>query len=149
MDQESPELFMEDIEKIAHQNIPLLCANPDRFAHEGNPPRLVVRQGLIAELAKAKGADVYFIGKPFPLVYEKALDLFSRKVSKDKILMVGDTPETDIRGARTIGLSTALVIKTGVIKERIGEENALHFIQQLSELEQPHHLIERFSIDAI
>ncbi len=116
-DQEDAEGFLEKIRAVAAKGIPVLCSNPDRFAHEGLPPRLVVRQGTIAHLFQVQGAPVHFIGKPYPTVYEKALQQFL--VNPREILMIGDTPETDIRGARQMGMGSALVTETGIMKERI------------------------------
>lgn len=149
VDQESPERFLKDIGEMATKGIPVLCANPDRFAHEGFPSRLVIRQGTIAHLLEAQGASVYFIGKPFSLAYEEALRLFSANVLPEKILMIGDTPETDIRGARQIGMATALVTETGVMKERIKEKNAQLIISQLPTSDQPHYVIESFAIHGL
>ncbi|MBS3903955.1 MAG: HAD hydrolase-like protein [Simkania sp.] len=99
IDQENPEVFLKEVRNIAAKRIPILCANPDRFAHEGMPPRPVVRQGMIAHMLESHGAPVYFIGKPFQTVYEKALKRFPSSIQPKDILMIGDTPETDIRGA--------------------------------------------------
>lgn len=145
-DQESPENFFKEIDKIRGKNIPVLCANPDRFAHEGMPPRLVVRQGTIAQLLEERGAPVYFVGKPFPDVYKEALKLFPGDVLPKEILMIGDTPETDIRGARQMGIASALVTKTGIMKCRIGEGRASFVISQLPPSDQPLYAIENFGI---
>ncbi|MES2345138.1 MAG: TIGR01459 family HAD-type hydrolase [Chlamydiota bacterium] len=146
VDQENPEAFLKEIQEIALKGIPVLCANPDRFAHEGSPPRLVVRQGTIAQMLEAQGASVYFIGKPFSTAYEKALQLFPESTSLEKILMVGDTPETDIRGARRLGLATALVTETGVMHERIKEKRASSVIGLLPKADQPDHAVKRFGL---
>ena len=139
VDQENLEVFVSHVKEIAAKGIPVLCANPDHFAHEGMPPRPVVRQGAIAQLLKTYGASVYFIGKPHPIVFERALKQFS--VSPNQVLMIGDTPETDIRGARQMNMATALVTKTGIIKER--GPAALH---QLLQTDQPDHFIESFTL---
>lgn len=138
VDQETPEGF--DVKEIAQKGRPILCSNPDHFAHEGTPPRLVMRQGMIAHLLQQEGASVHFIGKPFSTVYQKALERFSPSINPKDILMIGDTPETDIRGARQMGLATALVIETGVMSER-----SLN-MQKLPVSDQPNHQLTRFDI---
>ena len=143
VNQESPEVFLKDVQEVP-KDIPFLCANPDHFAHEGNPPRLVVRQGTLAQMLQEQGASVYFIGKPYSSVYEKALRLFPDLVHPCEVLMVGDTPETDMRGARRMGLATALVTKTGVMRERIGEKKPFEVIDQLPHKDQPDYVIDRF-----
>lgn len=145
-DQESSEMFLKDIKEIARKGLPILCGNPDQFAHEGRPSRLVIRQGMIAQLFKDHGADVHCIGKPHPRVFEEAVKLFGEEVSPEQILMIGDTPETDIRGAKQVGMSTALVAHTGIMNERMKRNND-YSINSLPETDRPHYLIERFSID--
>jgi HAD superfamily hydrolase (TIGR01459 family) len=145
-DQEDPEVFLKEVQEVATRGIPILCANPDCFAHEGSPSRLVVRQGMIAHMLQTHGASVHFIGKPFATVYEKALQLFSSGVQLDKVLMIGDTPETDIRGARGVGLATALVTETGGMRERIGISNLFFALSQLPQSDLPDYVIERFGI---
>jgi len=139
IDQENPEMFSASLREIAMKNLPFLCANPDHYAHEGNPPRPVVRQGAIGHLLQSYGASVHYIGKPHPLVYEIALQQFS--VSPDRILMIGDTPETDIRGARRTNMATALVTNTGIMKER--GPAALNLLPQT---DQPDHFIESLTL---
>jgi HAD superfamily hydrolase (TIGR01459 family) len=129
VDQEDPEKFREKVKELAKMQIPVLCANPDLFAHCGVPPRLMVRQGSIAKLFEEYGSRIYYIGKPERIVFDRALQLL-----KGRILMIGDTPETDIRGARAVGISSALVLKTGVMSER----------ETYSD--KPDFLIERFAL---
>jgi HAD superfamily hydrolase (TIGR01459 family) len=138
-DQTDPLLFLTHINEYAAKKVPFLCANPDHYAHEGSPKRLVVRQGMIAHLLQDRGAEVHFIGKPFPYVYQRALELFS--IEPQKVLMIGDTPETDIRGAKHAGIATALVTQTGIMRERI-EENGL---PQLPLNDTPDYFIRRFA----
>lgn len=149
VDQEKADIFVEKIKQISDKNIPVLCTNPDCFAHEGNPAKLVVRQGTIANLFKKLGATVHFIGKPYSTVYKKALELFSDPVLKENILMIGDTPETDIRGASQIGMATALVTETGIMSERIKLKGISSAISELPDNDRPDHLIESFKIDGI
>jgi HAD superfamily hydrolase (TIGR01459 family) len=142
-DQEDPKAFLPHVREAALKNIPVLCSNPDPFAHEGAPPRLVVRQGTIAQLFQEQGASVHFIGKPFPLVYQEALRRFPDTIPSHRILMIGDTPETDIRGARQAGLATAVVTETGVMAGRL-KRDGLQAIHQLPESDKPTFAIERF-----
>ena len=146
IDQENPDVFLKEVQKIASKGIPVLCANPDQTAHEGQPPRLVVRQGTIARMLQRQGAIVHFIGKPFSAVFQEALQLFPESVQPEQVLMIGDTSETDIRGAREMGMRAALVTKTGIMKERIQEKGIAAAIQELSQEDQPNHFIEAFAI---
>ncbi|MDR1401886.1 MAG: HAD hydrolase-like protein [Puniceicoccales bacterium] len=94
----------------------IVAANPDRFAvcpvletpkAREYVPKLVVKQGLVAEAYRNMGGEVFATGKPFPQIYRCALEklaAFRRKsidqVCKNKIAMIGDTLETDVLGAR-------------------------------------------------
>lgn len=133
-DQTDPEIFRPQVEKILSANLPMICPNPDLFAHEGNPPRAVVRQGSIAKIYEELGGKVIYIGKPDPRAFQFALDRF--QIPKEKILMVGDTPETDIRGARRFGMPSALITQTGMMTGRSVHELPLedtpdYFIKRL------------------
>lgn len=128
-DQTDPERFRQEIEKIKMKGLPMVCANPDRFAHEGNPPRAVVRQGSIAKMYEEIGGEVFYIGKPYNKVYSIAMNHFLQyKITNpEEILMVGDTPETDIRGARFFGMPSALVTQTGIMADRISRNGERAF----------------------
>ncbi|MBA3958688.1 MAG: TIGR01459 family HAD-type hydrolase [Parachlamydiaceae bacterium] len=133
-DQVDPEKFRAALEAIKVYRVPMVCANPDRFAHEGKPPMAFVRQGSIAKMYEEMGGQVFYIGKPGGSVYSSAMGYFRRYKISDpqQILMVGDTPETDIRGARNFGMPSALLMKTGMMAERIshnGLEKALKALQ--------------------
>lgn len=136
-DQTDPELFRPLVTDVAHLNLPMLCANPDRFAHEGNPARAVVRQGSIASIYEELGGAVYYVGKPSLLSFSAAMKQFNSHGITDraKILMVGDTPETDIKGARDFGMASALITETGIMQDRE--------ISDIHPHETPTYLIKR------
>jgi HAD superfamily hydrolase (TIGR01459 family) len=148
-DQVDPELFRLDIEKIKSKNLPMVCANPDRFAQEGNPVTLVVRQGSLAKLYEEMGGLVFYIGKPEAKVYEFAMSKLQNYGLNHPgdILMVGDTPETDIRGARNFGLSSALVTETGIMGDRKAHRGLDLALQALPPQDIPDYLIQRFAHD--
>ncbi|MBS0625519.1 MAG: TIGR01459 family HAD-type hydrolase [Verrucomicrobia bacterium] len=133
-DQTDPEAFRKSLETL--KRLPMVCPNPDLFAHEGNPPRAVVRQGSIAKMYEEMGGQVFYIGKPHSQAYIMAMNFFAQHNCSNPrdILMVGDTPETDIRGARNFGMPSALITKTGIMAER--DPNTLadipdYFIERL------------------
>lgn len=145
-DLEEREAFRPMVERFLPSRKPMVCANPDRYAHENSPPRPVVRQGTIASLYEEMGGQVFYCGKPYSPIYSLALDRLNRisPTAKEGVLMVGDTPETDVRGARAFGLHSALITHTGIMAERLAREGTLAF-QQLPQTDIPHLLIERFS----
>jgi HAD superfamily hydrolase (TIGR01459 family) len=148
IDQEDPEVFRDKVQAIKSQ-IPVLCVNPDRFAMEGLPPRPVVRQGSIAKMFSENNAAVYLMGKPSTIIYHAAIEKFSSGIQKRKILMIGDTPETDIRGAHASGLDAALVTKTGVMASQFLQEPIHQVLHHLPSSDKPEFLIERLSLKGV
>lgn len=141
-----PELFVDQVRSVHHANLPMVCANPDLFAHEGNPAKAVVRQGSLAKLYEKLGGTVYYIGKPYPEVYAAAFLSFSQHniYSNSPILMVGDTPETDIRGGNRAGLHTALITDTGIFAERCHAEG--NKTVPLKDYDVPNYYVNRFCL---
>ena len=78
---------------------------------------------IVAAVAMASGAEPEVIGKPSPRMFEIALDQLG--LPADKVLMVGDNPETDIAGGLAAGVRTAFLL-TGVASrqdaQRLGIE---------------------------
>ena len=99
--------------------MPLICANPDLKAHEKQYDEAVIRQGSVAGFYEGLGGDVEYFGKPYPQIFDFALqDVY---VSDERILMVGDTLETDILGGNSYGIKTALAM-TGIAKDNMEAE---------------------------
>jgi HAD superfamily hydrolase (TIGR01459 family) len=148
-DKMDPELFREEIEKLKVKNLPMICPNPDQFAHEGKPARAVVRQGSIARMYEEMGGQVFYIGKPYNKAYDTAMNHFRKHNITDpkEVLMVGDTPETDIRGARHCGMPSALVIQTGIMADRISHNGLERALKALSPLDSPDYFIGRLTDD--
>lgn len=146
-DQTDPEVFRKELEALKIKNLPMICPNPDRFAHEGKPSRAVVRQGSIAMMYEEMGGHVFYIGKPHNKAYSMVMKYFEKYncINPSDILMVGDTPETDIRGARLFGMPSALVTQTGMMADRIAHSGLDAAIKTLSAQDLPDYLIERLT----
>ncbi|KIC47297.1 HAD family hydrolase [Ruegeria sp. ANG-S4] len=86
---------------------PVLVGNPDIVA-----PRefgFSKEPGLFAHrLADRTGITPQFFGKPFANIYDLAFQRLG-PVDKSRVLMVGDSLHTDILGARTAGVASALI----------------------------------------
>lgn len=91
----------------------LIVPNPD-LIYPQSPGRFGIAAGSIAQLLESAihlrfptRTDIHFqrLGKPYPPIYEAAI---SRAGTRDAV-MIGDQLETDIRGARSVGLAAALV----------------------------------------
>ncbi|MCX6990075.1 MAG: TIGR01459 family HAD-type hydrolase [Chlamydiae bacterium] len=147
-DQTDPKVFEPHVQSCLSSNLPMLCANPDLFAHEGYPPKAVVRQGSLARRYEELGGPVHYIGKPYSPAFAKAMQEFAKYSihNPSDILMIGDTPETDVRGARLFGMSSALITQTGIMADRL---EALHPTESVSALlsdDHPHFFLERLSL---
>lgn len=90
---------------------PVLVGNPDIVA-----PRetgFSIEPGFYAhQLATATGITPEFFGKPFYNIYDLAFQRVG-PVDESRVLMVGDSVHTDILGAKTAGIQSALVANYG------------------------------------
>lgn len=83
------------------------------------------------------------LGKPSLEPFSEAIHRFKqfKNISPCDILMIGDTPQIDIRGAKNAGLSSALVTETGYFGEKLKRGNLV-----LSELDTPDYFIKRLCL---
>jgi len=95
------------------------------------------------------GGQVFYIGKPHNKAYAMAMSQFEKYtcISPLEVLMVGDTPETDIRGARLFGMPSALVTQTGIMADRIARSGLETALKTLIPSDFPEYFIERFIDD--
>lgn len=97
------------LKKALSLKLPFVCVNPDKAIDNGEKLRFCA--GVLAEKYEKMGGQCYYFGKPFPAVFESAIEIMKGSGVLDlrKILMIGDTLETDILGARNAGIDSALV----------------------------------------
>ena len=98
-------------EALLNRPRPVLVGNPDIVA-----PR---EQGFSTEpghfahrLADRTQVVPEFFGKPFNNIFDLAFDRLG-PVDKSRVVMVGDSLHTDILGARTAGVASALIANYG------------------------------------
>src|SRR5262249_60376306 len=90
----------------------------------GSPPptsdrRLPVEGGdflpgcgaVVEAVATAAGVRPFVVGKPEPPLFELALSRMG--VSETEAVMVGDSVDSDVRGARRVGMTTVLFAPDG------------------------------------
>lgn len=110
--------ILHALEPCLKQNKTLLVANPDIFAHgtaDGHTkPVPIFTQGCIGRYYEKLGGKVVYFGKPYKDIFEYAKQKYTS--ADDKILMVGDTPWTDILGANLSCIDSAMVM-SGVTRE--------------------------------
>jgi HAD superfamily hydrolase (TIGR01450 family) len=94
-------------------NAPVIVANPD-LAYPVSDDEVGLAVGsLAAMLERIVGKAFIRFGKPDTMMFSHAFACAHENLpdlQKSDILMVGDTLETDILGANTFGLDTALVL---------------------------------------
>jgi HAD superfamily hydrolase (TIGR01450 family) len=86
----------------------LYAANPD-LSHPGRSGRIVPETGALLAAIRACVPDVpcRTIGKPEPAIYREALARAGCDAAD--AIMLGDNPDTDIAGARELGMDTLLI----------------------------------------
>lgn len=104
------ELYRDFLREAMDHNVPMLCANPDVAAYVGS--ERVVCAGALANAFEEMGGEVFYVGKPYPLVYQRVFQHF-RDFNPSRAICVGDGVMTDILGAHNVGLAS-LLIGTGL-----------------------------------
>lgn len=143
MDRNDPEEFRPLVEALVQSGKPILCNNPDEFAFEAGSSLPVVRQGALAHMAEKLGARVHIIGKPGKEPFLEAARRCELLGCAGPILMVGDTPATDIRGAKSVGFKTALVTETGLFAYQIQKSSFEEAAASLEARDTPDFFVER------
>ena len=102
----TPETFAPVFEVGLRRGLPLFCANPDLVGPKGG--RVVVSPGQVAADYRAAGGTARLFGKPEPSFFTEALALYP-EIPASRAVMLGDTPETDLVGARDVGIAAAFL----------------------------------------
>lgn len=110
LDHHDVEAHAEMLREPAERGVPFLCANPDRVVHVG--ARLYPCAGAVADLYEAMGGPVHWFGKPTAAALEACVTevgMTLDTLDRDRVLMVGDSLQTDIAGADGAGFKGMLV----------------------------------------
>ena len=92
----------------------MICTNPDLIVDRGNKRELCA--GSVAMIFEKMGGEVMYFGKPFPEVYNQAINNNDKK-----ILCIGDNLNTDIKGANLQNYHS-LLISNGIHKKKKEKE---------------------------
>lgn len=102
------ELHYQNLLRMAAKmEIPLICANADKTVYVNGHEH--VRPGLLAEWYQSYGGKAYLYGKPDKRMFIEALKKLP-DIPASKVIMIGDSFDTDIAGALNSGLDSAVVI---------------------------------------
>ncbi|MBV8939750.1 MAG: TIGR01459 family HAD-type hydrolase [Alphaproteobacteria bacterium] len=106
-DEQSTEDFQGLLQQAAKRRLPMACLNPDKEVVKITGERYPCA-GVIAEAYEAMGGEVMYIGKPYPEIYARALDLLGAP-ARSHVLAIGDGLHTDVLGARNAGIASVLI----------------------------------------
>jgi NagD protein len=89
----------------------LVATNPDCWCPAGGDKTRPGAGALAAFLQTSTGQRPYYLGKPNPYMFNGAKKrLLATSSQNREVIMIGDTMETDIRGAIEYGLQAYLVL---------------------------------------
>jgi HAD superfamily hydrolase (TIGR01459 family) len=135
-----------DLDAALARKLPLICANPDLIVVSQTGEAMLCA-GAIAEEYKKLGGEVIEFGKPYLEGYDACFAKFTCK-DKSKILAIGDSYRTDIKGANAAEISSLLIVG-GIHKSEIINDNRLLMgnVKKLSEERgaRPSYVSEYFS----
>jgi HAD superfamily hydrolase (TIGR01459 family) len=118
---ETPQDYADLIARMRARGLLMVCANPDVVVERGSA--LVYCAGAIADLYAAAGGEVLYAGKPYRPIYEQALALAQAKrgraADRRRVLAVGDSIRTDLKGAAAFGIDS-LFVTAGIHAEELG-----------------------------
>ena len=121
---ETPENYRAELGELLRRKMFMLCGNPDLVVERGD--RLIYCAGAIADLYGTLGGEVLYAGKPHRPIYELALQrvggLRGVTPAKPRVLAIGDSVRTDLRGATDFGLD-CLFVTAGIHAEELGDRH--------------------------
>ena len=120
-DTETPDDYRARLELMLKRKLFMVCGNPDVVVERG--PRLVYCAGAVADLYATMGGEVLYAGKPYKPIYDMALAMAEaaagRKPALGRVLAIGDSVRTDLKGARAAGVDF-LFVTSGIHAEELG-----------------------------
>ena len=92
--------------KAARLGTGMICTNPDKVSLRGD--RRNIAPGFLAQKFADMGGRVAWYGKPYPKVFDAVRNLYP-EIPRDRFLMIGDSMEHDIEGAKRAEFLSMLV----------------------------------------
>lgn len=112
MANDQPEDYRAELKEGVERGLPMLCANPDKQVRVGG--KLYWCAGALADVYEDLGGKVIYPGKPYAPIYKLALERVAAMGAPARnVLCIGDSPATDVRGARGQGFDS-LYVGTGL-----------------------------------
>jgi HAD superfamily hydrolase (TIGR01459 family) len=126
---ETPDDYRDLLGDLRARNLFMLCGNPDVVVERGD--KLVYCAGALADAYAALGGDVYYAGKPYKPLYDMALAetagaraarKLGGEVPLNRVLAIGDSVRTDLKGAHDLGVD-CLFVTAGIHAEELGHRD--------------------------
>jgi HAD superfamily hydrolase (TIGR01459 family) len=111
--------FEDQVANLVNSGKQMMIANPDMTASVGD--QFVIMPGSIGKLYQEKKGKTVIYGKPDPRIFNTLLERYCPNVDKNRVLMIGDTLRTDIKGAKQADIRGCLVFEGGVTEYEVGQ----------------------------
>jgi HAD superfamily hydrolase (TIGR01459 family) len=121
---ETPESYRAELGELLRRKMFMLCGNPDLVVERGE--RLIYCAGALADLYASLGGEVLYAGKPHRPIYDLAMGrvqaLRDRPPVLARVLSIGDSIRTDLKGATDFGID-CLFVTAGIHAEELGDRH--------------------------
>ncbi len=123
---ETPDSYRDMLAAMRERSLFMVCANPDIVVERGDT--LVYCAGALADAYAALGGEVLYCGKPHAPIYQAALASAAarrggRVPERRRVLAIGDSVRTDLKGAVAFGLD-CMFVTSGIHAEQYGSREA-------------------------
>ena len=123
---ETPDSYRDMLAAMRSRALFMVCANPDVVVERGDT--LVYCAGALADAYAALGGEVLYCGKPHAPIYDAALAraaaLRGATVpARQRVLAIGDSVRTDLKGAAAFGLDY-MFVTSGIHAGEYGSREA-------------------------
>jgi HAD superfamily hydrolase (TIGR01459 family) len=123
---ETPETYRGTLAEMRARSLFMVCANPDIVVERGNT--LVSCAGALADAYAGLGGEVLYCGKPHAPIYDAALAAAAAlrggtAPARSRVLAIGDSVRTDLKGATAFGLD-CIFVTSGLHAEQYGSRDA-------------------------
>lgn len=108
--------LVEQAHRLIANGAQLISTNADTWCPTDAGPRPGCG-AIVALLEAAAGRKAYHVGKPNPFMMRAARKRIGLRT--DEVIMIGDTMETDIRGAAELGYRSILVLTGSSTRETL------------------------------
>jgi HAD superfamily hydrolase (TIGR01459 family) len=121
---ETAETYRAEMGELLKRRLFMLCGNPDLVVERGD--KLIHCAGAIADLYRSLGGQIVYAGKPHRPIYDLAIErvaaLRGSAPPLKRVLAIGDSVRTDLKGATGYGLD-CLFVTAGIHAEELGDRH--------------------------